>query len=104
MMFREGCWYLIGFCHNRQEARILRIDRIRELDSISQKFQLPGDFTLEEYMKNSWQLGKGEVVLVKVFFEPPVSRLIRESTWHHTQELEELPGDRLIFSAWVEGT
>lgn len=104
MMFREGCWYLVGYCHNRQEARIFRVDRIRELVRTSQKFQLSEGFSLREYMGNCWQLGKGEQVLVKVLFEPPVSRLIRESTWHHTQEIQELPGDRLIFSATVEGT
>ncbi|MDA8233544.1 MAG: WYL domain-containing protein [Clostridia bacterium] len=104
MMFREGCWYLVGYCHNRQEARIFRVDRIRNLARTSQKFELPEDFSLREYMENSWQLGKGDPVLVKVQFDPPVSRLIRESTWHHTQEIQELPGDRLIFSARVEGT
>ena len=104
VMFREGCWYLVGHCHTRQEARIFRIDRIKNLVRTSQKFQLQEEFSLQEYMENSWQLGKGEPVRVRVLFEPPVSRLIRENVWHHTQEIQELPGDRLIFSATVEGT
>ncbi|MHB8170816.1 MAG: helix-turn-helix transcriptional regulator [Thermincolia bacterium] len=104
MMFREGCWYMVGYCHTRQEARIFRVDRIRGLTRTNRKFVLPEDFSFQEYVENSWQLGKGEPVLVKVQFDSPVSRLIRESTWHYTQEIQELPGDRLIFSARVEGT
>lgn len=104
IMFREGCWYLVGYCHNRKETRIFRIDRIKSLEITELKYHISESFSLREYMENSWQLGKGEPVRVKVLFEPPMSRLIRESMWHHTQEIEELPGDKLIFSATVEGT
>jgi hypothetical protein len=29
-------------------------------------FQIPEDFSFGEYFKNSWQLGKGEPITVKV--------------------------------------
>lgn len=104
MMFREGCWYLVSYCHTREQIRIFRIDRIKELTVTEKRFEPPDNFSLQEYMKNSWQLGKGEPVVVRVHFNPPVSRLIRENVWHHTQEIEELPGDRLILTVRVEGT
>lgn len=104
LMFREGCWYLVGYCHTRCDTRIFRVDRIREMEVTEQAFILPDSFSLREYLENSWQLGKGESVQVKVLFAPPVSRLIREGVWHNSQEIEELSGDRLVFSATVEGT
>ena len=104
MLFREGCWYLIGYCHLRREVRTFRIDRIQGLEIIDEKFLIPVDFTIGDYFKNSWQMGKGEPITVKVCFYPPISRLIREKNWHHTQTIEEMEGDRLIFSASVEGT
>jgi len=104
MMFREGCWYLVGYCHSREEIRIFRIDRIKALALTDESFQLPGDFSLQEYFKDSWQLGKGEPIKVKVRFDPPVSRLIRENTWHPSQEIEELEGDSLVLTVSVEGT
>lgn len=104
LIFRDGFWYLVAFCHNRKETRIFRIDRIKGLIKTNRQFQLPTDFSLQEYFKNSWQLGKGEPVTVKILFYPPVSRLITENTWHPTQEIEELPGDKLVLTIRVEGT
>lgn len=104
MLFRDGCWYLIGYCHLRQEIRIFRIDRIKSLEILNEKFKIAGEFSLGDYFKNSWKLGKGDPLTVKVRFNPPVSRLIRENQWHPTQKIEEIEGDSLIFSVCVEGT
>ncbi len=103
IMFREGCWYLIAYCHQREEIRIFRVDRINDLHRTGEQFPSSEDFSLQEYFKASWQMGKGEPVTVKVRFEPPVSRLIRENTWHPTQQIEELEGDSLIYTVRVEG-
>jgi len=104
IMFREGCWYLIAYCHRREEIRIFRVDRIENLRRTDKQFPSPEDFSLQEYFKSSWQMGKGEPVTVRVYFESPVSRLIRENTWHPTQEIEELEGGSLIYTVRVEGT
>ncbi|MFZ3101781.1 MAG: transcriptional regulator [Desulfitobacteriaceae bacterium] len=104
MLFREGRWYLIGYCHLREEIRIFRIDRIKSLETTDEKFQTPEDFSIGDFFKNSWQMGKGEPITVKVCFDPPISRLIRENIWHHTQKIEEIEGDSLIFTVCIEGT
>jgi Predicted transcriptional regulator len=104
MLFREGCWYLIGYCHFREEIRIFRIDRIRSLEILTTKFQNPKEFSIEGFFKNSWNLGKGDPITVKIRFNPPVSRLIRENIWHPTQKIEEIEGDSLIYTVRVEGT
>ncbi|MBM7854024.1 putative DNA-binding transcriptional regulator YafY [Desulfohalotomaculum tongense] len=104
VIFRNGCWYLVGYCHRRQEVRIFRIDRIKKLRVTAETFQLPEDFSIKDYFGSSWQIGKGEEVEVKVKFFPPVSRLIGESIWHPAQQIEKLPGDELIFTVKVEGT
>ena len=41
---RSGWWYLVGYCHLRQGLRTFRVDRILELELLSQKFQKPEDF------------------------------------------------------------
>lgn len=105
MIFREGCWYLIAYCHQREAIRIFRVDRIIDAETTMEEYVLPEDFSLAEYFKDSWQLGKGEqIIMVKILFYPPVSRLIRENTWHPSQKIEELPEGKLIYTARVEGT
>jgi len=104
MLFREGFWYLVGYCHLREEIRIFRVDRIKKLEIKNTKFQVAREFSLEDFFKNSWNLGKGDSIIVKVHFNPPVSRLIRENIWHQTQKIEEIEGDSLILTVCVEGT
>ncbi|MCL6477226.1 MAG: transcriptional regulator [Peptococcaceae bacterium] len=104
VLFREGFWYLIGYCHTRRETRIFRIDRIKDISPDGEKFDPPGNFSVREYLGKSWRIGKGEDVEVAVKFYPPESRLIAEGAWHPTQRLEQLPGGEVIFRAEVEGT
>ena len=104
MLFREGCWYLIGYCHLRGEVRTFRIDRIQSLEVMDEKFLITEVFSLGDYFKNSWKMGKGEPITVKVCFNPPISRLIREKIWHQTQKIEEMEEDSLIFTVCIEGT
>jgi predicted DNA-binding transcriptional regulator YafY len=104
IMFREGCWYLIAYCHWREEIRIFRIDRIINIKRTHEQFSYPAGFSLQEFFKMSWQIGKGEEVTVKIRFEPPVAHLIREKVWHPMQEIEESEGGSLIYTVRVEGT
>ncbi len=104
VLFKEGAWYLIAYCRNRQGIRLFRVDRIRKLELTPAVYQPPRDFDLKKFMHHSWQVAKGEKVQVAIRFLPPISRLIREGTWHRTQEIEEFPGEVVVFKAVVEGT
>jgi predicted DNA-binding transcriptional regulator YafY len=39
-----GRWYAPGYCHLRQDLRLFRLDRIREVALVDQVFQRPPDF------------------------------------------------------------
>lgn len=103
VLFRDGFWYLVGYCHTRKETRIFRIDRIAGISPNGEKFSPPEDFSIREYLGKSWRIGKGVAVELAVKFHPPVSRLISEGQWHPTQRLEHLPDGVVIFRAEVEG-
>jgi predicted DNA-binding transcriptional regulator YafY len=40
----EGIWYTIGHCHLRQSQRLLRLDRILQIEGTSEAFPLPVPF------------------------------------------------------------
>lgn len=40
----EGIWYTIGHCHLRQSQRLLRLDRIQQLEATSEPFVCPVPF------------------------------------------------------------
>ncbi|KAB3528951.1 helix-turn-helix transcriptional regulator [Alkaliphilus serpentinus] len=40
LLYSEGCWYLIAFCHLREEKRTFRLDRIRSVSTLKDKIAL----------------------------------------------------------------
>lgn len=55
LIHRWGWWYVVGFCHLRQEMRSFRVDRIAELNLTGQTFSAPADFDIHTYMAQEWQ-------------------------------------------------
>ena len=95
---RNGACYLIAYCHSREEVRIFRVDRIKEVDTTGELFEIQEDFCKDKYLKNVWGVERSEeekrVVLI---FSGKAARLVREKVWHPSQEIIDLPGDRIRF-------
>lgn len=104
IFFRDGAWYIIAYCHTRKKIRTFRLDRIQEARLTENPFITPENFDIDGYFENSWRLARGEKVNVKIKFFPPVTRLILESEWHSSQEINILKDGSIIFNVTVEGT
>ncbi len=52
LVYRQGAWLLVGFCHRAQAIRRFRVDRILKLQVVTKlrtpDFDVPGDFSLQE--------------------------------------------------------
>jgi len=44
VVYHEGAWYTIGYCHLRQGQRLFRLDRIQQIEATSETFSLPVNF------------------------------------------------------------
>jgi len=88
LKFRFGVWYLIGYCHLRNEIRTFRIDRIRKVEVLDNKFSVPDDFSLDNFLEGSWGIKKGKRAKVELKFSPKIAEFISEITWHPSQKLE----------------
>jgi len=103
LMFREGFWYLIAFCHWRKEIKIFRIDRIQSITLADKTFEVPSNFSLSSYMGKSWRVvrgdGKPKIVEIKIF--PPASRWVKEEMRHPTQEIIPLADEAILFKVEV---
>jgi len=88
LKFKFGVWYLIGFCHLRNEIRTFRIDRIKELKTLDKKFSIPEDFSLDSFLEGSWGIKKGKKADVKLKFSPKIADFISEVIWHPSQKLK----------------
>ncbi|MBT9154499.1 MAG: hypothetical protein DDT36_01328 [Firmicutes bacterium] len=99
----KGAWYVIAYCHLREQVRVFRVDRIKELNMSERCFQRLADFNVQSFFGSAWSMIKGDKYTVRVRFTPPVSRFIAESVWHPTQKIEASPDGSVIFSAEIEG-
>ena len=102
--FFNGTFYLIGFCHTRNEVRIFALDRIKMLHQTKETFEVPEDFSLEDFMGVSFGVYQGEPAHIKVWFHPDVVGYIKEKIWHESQQIHPQDDGSIIFEAEVAGT
>lgn len=103
LIYKNGAWYLIAYCHWRKDVKIFRVDRIKSVNETGASFIIKKNFSLKDYLRNSWQITRGEEVNVVVRFFPPASRMVREMEWLPTQKIMEEEDGAIIFSARVSG-
>lgn len=53
VVFRQGRWYVIGFCHLRQAMRSFRLDRIDDVRAHPETFRKPSDFDPADFLQDS---------------------------------------------------
>ncbi|HSV32265.1 MAG TPA: WYL domain-containing protein [Atribacteraceae bacterium] len=93
----EGNLYLAAHCHLHHEVRNFRIDRFKSVKAQNNLFARDPSFNLADYLKPSFRVWSGtEEVSVRFLVYPPASRFFRESSYHHSQQLEELPKAKLF--------
>ncbi|MEP7291811.1 MAG: YafY family protein [Chloroflexota bacterium] len=83
-------WYIIAYCHQRQDVRNFRVDRIENLEVLRQSFQRPERFSLEERSISPRPL------LVRALFNRDVGRWVLEEQAFYREQVEEHPEGWLI--------
>lgn len=101
--FYDETFYLIGYCHLRQDIRLFAVDRIESITLLETGFNIPTGFDAEEFMQSSFGVFRGDPVSVQIRFAPESVGYIKEKIWHPTQVLTPEPDGSIIFSAVVAG-
>jgi len=104
ILFFDGTFYLIGWCHLRKEVRMFVLDRIKVLSVTDETYEVPGDFDLDAYMRSPFRVIHDRPVEVTVRFDKKVAGYIKEKIWHHTQKIEPQKDGSILFSAEVAGS
>lgn len=96
--YYNGACYVIGYCHNRGEIRLFRVDRIKEIETTAESFAKDADFNRDQYMGSSWGVERSdEERKVVLKFSGKAAKLVREKEWHKSQRIYNLPGDKIRF-------
>lgn len=101
ILFKEGIWYLIGYCNANEEERIFRISRIKNVEVTKDIFIKPRNFNLKDYLKNCWDVFNGDKTLVKVKFNKDIAKFIQENEWNSDQVIERLEDGSVILDIYI---
>jgi predicted DNA-binding transcriptional regulator YafY len=85
LVFRNGWWYLVGYCHLRSALRTFRVDRIQSLNVMEKSFEMPVDFDIHAYLKI--ELKDQPVARARLRFIPEAAHIVNSNPplWESTQ-------------------
>jgi len=104
LVFYEGSWILIGYCHLREEIRRFALDRISDLKETWLYFKPKDNFNLEEHLSHSWGIYDEKEVQVTVRFASEIADLVtRKKSWHPSEKRKILSNGDVELSFTVAG-
>ena len=53
IVYRNGRWYAVGWCHLRSDIRVFRLDRVQEAELTDETFTPPDGFDIREHLYRS---------------------------------------------------
>lgn len=107
--------YVIGHASHENKEGIVtfKLDRIRKVEILEGNFEIPSEFDIFKLLAGSWGVMWGEETVVKLKFSPSATRRVKESGWHPSQKIEDLPdggclltvqvGSTLEMTPWIRG-
>lgn len=98
--------YFIGYSDPPGELRTYKLERIRAATLTEDSFTVPSDFDGIVLLQNAWGVNYGEADPVEVMlrFTKSVSRRVRETTWHASQQIKDLADGGCIFTVSIGST
>lgn len=99
LIYKDGFWYLAAFCHERQEVRLFRVDRIHNLSLTQEEFNLPAGFNFETYLGAAWGMERGAEFGFQVRFWGEAARYVRETLFHPSQQVVGEGAGVVLFTA-----
>jgi predicted DNA-binding transcriptional regulator YafY len=97
----NGAFYLIGQCNMRNAIRTFAMDRIQNYTITDESFEIPEDFSLEDYLQTAFRVMRGKPEKVTFRLTQGAAHVVRERIWHPTQELREIEGGGIEISVMV---
>lgn len=102
--YYENTFFLIGRCHRHNEVRMFVVERIKTLKVLKEGFSVPPDFSIEQYVRESFGVMHGDTVTVVIRFDKEVAGYIKEKEWHPSQKIKVNREGSVTVTLTVSGT
>jgi predicted DNA-binding transcriptional regulator YafY len=104
LFFGQRAWYVIGHHGTRGGLRCLKLNRFTDIQPTDASYEMPPDFSLQEYLGNAWRMIPGETTYeVELHFDAEFAETVSDTQWHKTQELFWQADGSILFRCTVDG-
>jgi predicted DNA-binding transcriptional regulator YafY len=105
----HGAWYILSYCHDRKDARVFNLSRIKKVAEAkeSEQEQKDREAFLEKFdpqlaLSESFDMYIGqESHKIKIRFNAAIAPYIQEREWHAKQQLTPEKGGTILFEVSV---
>lgn len=87
----EPASYVVAYDNRRGAIRTFKLERITAITILDTVYTIPDDFDPYEMFAASWGVIDESEVDVRLLFAPSVTPRVKESVWHHSQQLIDQP-------------
>ena len=90
---QRGNWYVIAFCHDKNEPRLFSLARMRKASITKQSFTIPANFNPNEYFDKEmgvWASSR-KPFTVEFIVDKKIRTFAMDHKWHETQKVTENP-------------
>lgn len=101
LIFKEGDWYIIGYCHMKGDIRSFKLNRVKNLKISKDIYMRPHTFSLKEYLDKNWGIFMGDKIKVVIKFSEKEAAFIKDTTWHIHQHIDQLEGGKILFTIYL---
>ncbi|MEE8577241.1 MAG: YafY family protein [candidate division Zixibacteria bacterium] len=104
IVFRGRAFYFVAFCRLRKDFRTFRLDRLRLLEMTDERFRRQQGIDPISYFQDSWEVHAGDPIEVSIRFSGAAAKVIRLSSHHANESIEEIDENELLYRVTVRGT
>ena len=101
----EPASYVIGYDPLRKALRTFKLERVLQAEVLDESYEIPADFDHYSMLADSWGImDDADVQNVRLRFSPAIAHRIKESMWHRSQQVQDLPDGGCELLIRVAGT
>jgi predicted DNA-binding transcriptional regulator YafY len=92
LAYLRGTWYLVAYCHMRQDTRNFRLDRIESLELLSRTFIRPTNPRISPRERDQ----QSRTITVRALFDREIARWVHEERTYFVTAEEETEDGLLV--------
>ncbi len=95
--------HVIGLRQPPGEVRTFKVERLERVELLHETYEIPPDFDPRAFLRSAWGIWftEGKPVRVVLQFAGRVARRVKETRWHPSQEMLDLPGGGVRWQAEI---